>query len=262
MKHQPRKRFGQNFLRDEGIIQRIVDSVSPQSSDHLVEIGPGQGAITDSLAASGAKLDCIELDRDLASSLVARYRDNERVSIYQRDILKTDLSELHEPAAGKMRVVGNLPYNISTPVMFHLLNYRDMIQDMTFMLQLEVVQRLSASVGQKNWGRLGIMTQYHCQVEHLFNVPSAAFYPKPKVSSAIVRLVPHRQPPYSVNDVSSLQEVLRYAFNQRRKTLRNSLKPLLSAEQIEALSIDPSERPENLGLAQFVAIADACTAQS
>lgn len=255
--HQARKRFGQNFLHDQGVIQRIVDAINPTEEDHLLEIGPGQGALTRPLADSGAKLDCVELDRDLASYLEQQFARRESVSIIQQDILKFDLTTLTESDARTLRVIGNLPYNISTPVMFHLLKSHSMIKDMVFMLQLEVVHRLAAKPGNKNYGRLGLMTQYYCDVQHLFNVPSAAFTPKPKVSSAIVRLVPHREFPVFAKDVGCLQTVIRTAFNQRRKTLKNSLKAIISEESLKALPLEMGQRPENLSLEDYVLISDA-----
>ncbi|MDA1369833.1 MAG: 16S rRNA (adenine(1518)-N(6)/adenine(1519)-N(6))-dimethyltransferase RsmA [Proteobacteria bacterium] len=254
--HQPRRRFGQNFLHDQQVIQRIVESIAPLTDDHLVEIGPGRGAITRPLAASGAQLDCIELDRDLAGFLAAQFAGESNVRIYQQNILKFNLDQLTS-SEKSLRIVGNLPYNISTPVLFHLLKSHSLISDMTFMLQLEVVQRMAAKVGNKHYGRLGLTLQYFCRIEHLFNVPSAAFSPKPKVVSAIVRLTPHRQFPVIAADVECLQTVIRTAFNQRRKTLKNSLKAIISEEALNELSVDASLRPENLDLADYVLISDA-----
>ena len=254
--HQARKRFGQNFLHDEYIIQKIVDAISPTSEDHLVEIGPGQGALTKPFADSGAQLDCIELDRDLVAHIEERFAQRPSVSVYQHNILKFDISTLSKTEKS-LRVVGNLPYNISTPVMFHLLKDHSLIHDMTFMLQLEVIQRMVATIGEKNYGRLGLMVQYFCEVEHLFNVPSSAFTPKPKVVSAIVRLRPHKNFPVIAKDPECLQTVIRTAFNQRRKTLKNSLKAIISETTLNKLAIDASLRPENLSLADYVLISDA-----
>ena len=259
MRHQARKRFGQNFLHDQGVIAKIVASINPQATDHLVEIGPGQGAITKPLADSGARLDCIELDRDLAKHLKTSFKPAELVTIHQQDILKFHIAQL-STVQHSMRVIGNLPYNISTPVLFHLLKSHELIQDMTFMLQLEVVQRMSAGVGDKNYGRLGIMLQYFCQVEHLFNVPATAFTPQPKVASAIVRLTPHKDKPLVANDVKTLETIVRNAFNQRRKTLKNSLKDITYAGDLADIGIDLSLRPENLSLADYVAISNAVSA--
>lgn len=253
--HQARKRFGQNFLHDAAVIDRIIDAIDPGKDDHLLEVGPGQGALTRPLAASKARLDCVELDRDLAAYLQKEFLDDGNVTIHQQDILKFDLPSLADPDH-RFRVIGNLPYNISTPVIFHLLQHHRLIRDMTFMLQLEVVQRLAAQPGGKNYGRLGLMAQYYCSIEHLFNVPSAAFTPKPKVSSAIVRLVPHEVFPVQAKDVNALQNVIRTAFNQRRKTLKNSLRNLISVDRLSELPIDLGQRPENLSLAEFVLISD------
>jgi 16S rRNA (adenine1518-N6/adenine1519-N6)-dimethyltransferase len=253
--HQARKRFGQNFLHDTNVIERIIATIGASAEDQLLEIGPGQAALTDLLAESGARLDCVELDRDLAKFLKQRFLGNERVTIHQQDVLKFDPRTLR-PESHSLRVVGNLPYNISTPVIFHLLKYHGLIRDMVFMLQLEVIQRMVAGPDDKNYGRLGLMLQYYCQVEHLFNVPSAAFTPRPKVVSAIVRLTPHREMPLTAKDPACLETVIRTAFNQRRKTLKNSLKPLFSTEAMAQLPIDTSLRPENLSLADYVVISD------
>ena len=255
MQHQVRKRFGQNFLHDEQVIARIVDAIAPQPGQHLLEIGPGHGAITDLLAQAGGQLDCVELDRDLADFLKNRFAQHSNVFIQQQDILKFDLASLANRGS-KIRIAGNLPYNISTPVIFHLLQNVDLIHDMTFMLQLEVVQRLCAKPGNKNYGRLGIMVQYDCEVKHLFNVPSAAFTPKPRVSSAIVRLTPHPKRTVEARSAEALRTVVRTAFNLRRKTLKNSLKAIMSAESLAQIPVSLSERPENLGLSDYVKISD------
>ena len=256
--HQARKRFGQNFLRDSNIIERILNSIAPTADDRLLEIGPGQAALTDLLAASGAQLDCVELDRDLAGFLEKRFAANERVRILQHDILKFELQNL-SPAVERnsLRIIGNLPYNISTPVLFHLLKSHELIKDMVFMLQLEVVERMAAQPGNKTYGRLGLMLQYYCEIEHLFNVPPEAFTPRPKVSSAIVRLRPHTEFPLAAKDPAALEQVIRSAFNQRRKTLKNSLKAIMSEEAMAETGIDFSLRPENLSLADYVRLSDA-----
>lgn len=254
--HRARKRFGQNFLHDQGIIHRIAKTINAKDSDHIVEIGPGQGALTADILVSGCLLDAIELDRDLIPILQHRFAGQDRFQLQQGDALNFDFSSLQH-SGEKLRVVGNLPYNISTPLIFHLLEQQQLIQDMHFMLQLEVVNRLAAVPGNKTYGRLSVMSQYYCNVQSMFEVPPEAFTPKPKVQSAIVRLTPHAQLPYPADDVRTLQSVLRNAFNQRRKTLRNSLKNDLSGEQLEALDIDPSARPETLTLQQFVRISNA-----
>lgn len=256
--HKARKRFGQNFLHDQNIIGRIVDSIRPNGSDHILEIGPGQGALTRKLIAHCQKLDAVELDRDLALYLQETVGQDERFELHQGDVLKFDFSTLtSEP--NSLRVVGNLPYNISTPCMFHLLDYHEIIHDMTFMLQLEVVQRLAAQPGDSQYGRLGIMMQYFCAVEHLFDVPPTAFVPQPKVCSAIVRLTPHHKRPVEVKDIACLQDVVRVAFTQRRKTLKNSLSTLISEEELTKLPIDIGLRPEKLSLADYAMISDCIT---
>ena len=254
--HRPRKRFGQNFLTDPGVIDRIAAAINPSASDHIVEIGPGQGALTEALAPGGCRLDVIELDRDLVAGLLAAFSIYPGFKLHSADALKFDFASL--PAEGEqLRVVGNLPYNISTPLIFKLLENAPLIRDMHFMLQLEVVQRLAAQPGSKHWGRLGIMAQYLCQVEHLFDVPPESFYPPPRVQSAIVRLVPWQQAsPWAVCDEHELRRVVQAAFAQRRKTLRNTLKGLIDEAALEELGIDPGARAETLELGQFIAIAN------
>lgn len=254
--HRPRKRFGQNFLRDPNYIGRIVAAIAPGGEDHCVEIGPGDGALTLPLADAAGRLDCVELDRDLARQLESRFAENEHVRIHCRDILKFDLAEL-EGNPGGLRITGNLPYNISTPVLFHLLKMSHWINDMTFMLQREVVERMIATPGSRNYGRLSVMLEYHCAVERLFHVPPEAFRPKPKVHSSVVRLRPHRPQPLQAADENALARVVRSAFGQRRKTLRNGLKSLAAAEVIERLPVDLGARPEQLGLADYVRISNA-----
>jgi 16S rRNA (adenine1518-N6/adenine1519-N6)-dimethyltransferase len=257
--HQARKRFGQNFLHDQNIIRRIVECIAPASGQHLVEIGPGQGALTVPLLASGARLDAIELDRDLAAWLVSRFADTPGFTLHQGDVLKFDLARLSDQPRS-LRVIGNLPYNISTPCIFHLLKYAPLISDMTFMLQLEVVQRLAAVSGDAQYGRLSVMAQYHCQIDHLFDVPPGAFRPQPKVTSAIVRLRPHREPALRAKDPHMLQTLVRTAFSQRRKTLKNCIKTLISEIDANDLPVDLSLRPENLSLADFVRLSNSLSA--
>ena len=254
--HKPRKRFGQNFLRDEGVVSRIAAAVDPRPGDHLVEIGPGEGALTRALLTDGCRLDAIELDRDLVPGLLAAFGLRDGFTLHSEDALKFDFAALARPG-DKLRVVGNLPYNISTPLIFRLLADAAIIRDMHFMLQKEVVQRLAAGPGSKQWGRLGIMAQYHCRVEHLFDVPPAAFRPPPKVDSAIVRLVPWPDSPWPDCDEQRLRATVQAAFAARRKTLRNNLKGLIDSSALEALGIDPGARAETLELPQFIAIAKA-----
>ncbi len=254
--HRARKRFGQNFLHDAGVIRRIIRSIAPREGEHLVEIGPGLGALTEELLAEANALDAIELDRDLIPVLRTKFFNyGERFRIFETDALKFDFSKLKEDDR-PLRVVGNLPYNISTPLIFHLLSHSGLIRDMHFMLQKEVVDRLAAEPGTSDYGRLGIMAQYYCRVDPLFIVPPGAFNPAPKVDSAIVRLTPYDSLPHPARDVGMLETVVRTAFSQRRKTLRNNLRSLLEASELETLGIDPGLRPERLTLAEFVKISD------
>ncbi|HEY6528825.1 MAG TPA: 16S rRNA (adenine(1518)-N(6)/adenine(1519)-N(6))-dimethyltransferase RsmA [Cellvibrionaceae bacterium] len=255
VEHQARKRFGQNFLVDQRIINHIVRSIRPQAIDNLVEIGPGKGAITTLLLNACPNLNVVELDRDLIPILKATFSDHPNLVVHQADALKFDfatLASLEKP----LRIVGNLPYNISTPLIFHLLSFRQLVQDMHFMLQKEVVLRMAAQVGDNNYGRLGIMTQYFCQVEHLFDVGPECFRPVPKVESAIVRLTPYTELPFKAESHEALEIVVRTAFSQRRKTLRNALKVLFTDEQLETAGLNPSLRPENVSLAQYVQLAN------
>ncbi|MED5608607.1 16S rRNA (adenine(1518)-N(6)/adenine(1519)-N(6))-dimethyltransferase RsmA [Pseudomonas sp. JH-2] len=253
--HRARKRFGQNFLHDAGVIHRILRAIAPKEGQHLLEIGPGQGALTEGLVDSGAQLDVIELDLDLIPQLKWRFGLKPNFRLHQGDALKFDFATL--PQAGeKLRVVGNLPYNISTPLIFHLLEHAGIIQDMHFMLQKEVVERLAAEPGGGDWGRLSIMVQYFCKVDYLFTVGPGAFNPPPKVESAIVHLAPYAELPHPAKDHRLLERIVREAFNQRRKTLRNTLRSLMSIEDIEAAGVDPSLRPEQLDVADFVRLAN------
>jgi 16S rRNA (adenine1518-N6/adenine1519-N6)-dimethyltransferase len=251
MHHRPRKRFGQNFLHDRHIIQSIIQAINPKPQDPMVEIGPGLGALTRPLLAKLNQLIAIEIDTDLQQHLQHEFTDSKRLHIIGADALQVDFSQW----GPELRVVGNLPYNISTPLLFHLLTYKHAIRDMHFMLQKEVVQRLCAEPGSKAYGRLSIMVQLHCDVECLFLVPATAFNPAPKVESAIVRLTPHSPAKYPDVDEPTLQQLVTTAFAMRRKTLANNLKSLLSADAILALDIDPSLRPEQLSIEQYIQMA-------
>jgi 16S rRNA (adenine1518-N6/adenine1519-N6)-dimethyltransferase len=256
--HRARKRFGQNFLHDPQVIQNIIQSIAPQQDQLIAEIGPGLGALTENLAHSGCQLKLIELDRDLIAKLEIHYANVDNVEIHPGDALKFDFSSLTS-APHSLRLVGNLPYNISTPLIFHLIDHVDIIQDMHFMLQKEVVERLAAKPGNKNFGRLSVMVQYFCEVEYLFTVGPGAFNPAPKVDSAIVRLQPRQTKTLVVKDIEKFGMLVKQAFTQRRKTLRNNLKTLLSSEQIESLNIDPGARPETLSTDQYVTLANLLT---
>ncbi|MEE8428072.1 MAG: 16S rRNA (adenine(1518)-N(6)/adenine(1519)-N(6))-dimethyltransferase RsmA [Gammaproteobacteria bacterium] len=251
-----RKRFGQHFLRDPAVIERIVQVIAPLPEQLLVEIGPGDGAITAPLLQRCGRLTVIELDRDLPAPLRQRCGAMGDLTIIQNDALKMDYCELAEQHRS-IRVVGNLPYNISTPLLFHMISQADCFLDMHFMLQLEVVNRMAAVPGNKDYGRLSVMIQYHCQVIPLFSIPPDAFHPPPRVQSAFVRLLPYADPPVALDDPSLFRKLVKQAFSQRRKTLRNSLMGLLSEPQFTACGVDPAMRPEQLTLQQFAALANA-----
>ncbi|MGB2466283.1 MAG: 16S rRNA (adenine(1518)-N(6)/adenine(1519)-N(6))-dimethyltransferase RsmA [Porticoccaceae bacterium] len=257
IQHQARKRFGQNFLVDQQIITQIVSAVAPKPDDNLVEIGPGMAAITDQLVQRCPSMSVLELDKDLVDFLGERFVDYPDFSIHSGDALKMDFSELH--GGRDLRLVGNLPYNISTPLLFHLLKVRHLISDMHFMLQREVVDRLGAVPGTKAYGRLSVMIQYHCRVMPLIPVPPESFRPAPKVQSAVVRLKPHRVMPCVAEDEALLSQIVSLCFQQRRKTLRNCLRPYLASLEAETNSadcIDLSRRPEQLSVAEFVALSN------
>ncbi len=263
---KPRKRFGQNFLQDQNIVQKIITAIAPQEGQHIVEIGPGFGALTTQLLPIVKTMDAIELDRDLIPKLQNTCSNLGQLNIHQADVLKFDFKKLGR-ATGRatsqspvrLRIIGNLPYNISTPLIFHLLKQIDCISDMHFMLQKEVVDRLAAQPGTKIYGRLSVMVQYFCQVTKLFTVPPSAFYPQPKVYSAFVRLIPHKKIPIPAKDIKILENVVKQAFSQRRKTIQNSLKKLISSEQLINLNINPKLRPEQLSVEDFVKISKAPT---
>ncbi|VAW58160.1 SSU rRNA (adenine(1518)-N(6)/adenine(1519)-N(6))-dimethyltransferase [hydrothermal vent metagenome] len=256
IQHRAKKRFGQNFLSDQGIIQRIIQSINPAAGERIIEIGPGLGALTCPILEIARQIDVIELDRDIIPKLQLNCGldqvQNNHLRIHNTDVLKFDFAGLNydEP----LRIIGNLPYNISTPIIFHLVNYSPLIQDMFFMLQKEVVQRLAAKPDTRNYSRLSVMAQYHFNVTPLFLVPATSFQPIPKVESAIVRLIPHANKPVQVDDDKAFAKLVTLAFSQRRKTLRNVLKEVCSSQQLEAIGIDPSARAQSLSLQQFADI--------
>ena len=256
MTHKARKRFGQNFLHDPCVIQHIVSAINPKEDDNLVEIGPGQGAITMLLLPKLKQMKVIELDRDLIEPLAQRCDPLGELQIHSADALKFDFRQLADKPAS-LRVVGNLPYNISTPILFHLMEQIDIIQDMYFMLQKEVVDRMAAGPGSKTYGRLSVMLQAFCQVTPLFDIGPGAFKPAPKVDSAFVHLVPHASPRVDIKDRTFFQQVVTQAFSQRRKTLRNSLRKVVEDEVYATAGIDQKMRPEQLSLEQFAALANA-----
>ncbi len=259
--HTARKRFGQNFLHDDNVIQSIVAAIYPQNGQFLVEIGPGLGALTEPVADQIERLTVLELDRDLAERLRHHPFLHQKLKVIETDAMQFDFAGLYEQEnlaekGLKLRVFGNLPYNISTPLMFHLFKFHDKIQDMHFMLQKEVVKRLCAAPNSKAYGRLTIMAQYFCQVMPVLEVPPTAFKPAPKVDSAVVRLVPHQTLPHPVKDLYWLNRITTQAFNQRRKTLRNALSTLFTAEQLTELGIDLNLRAENLDIATYARLAN------
>lgn len=255
MSHIPRKRFGQNFLHDQTVIYNILGSLQAQANEHWVEIGPGQGALTKPLLDKGLRLEVVELDRDLVTWLQKQFAGQPHLTIHSADALNFDFAGLAQ-AGEKLRVIGNLPYNISTPLLFHLLENSNVIEDMTFMLQKEVVDRICAPPGSKTYGRLSIMMQYYCETEFLFEVPPESFEPPPKVTSAIIKLTPHSQPPVIVENLPQLGRIITQAFSQRRKTLRNALRTIIDETDLLKLDIDPTRRPETLSLTEFAAISN------
>lgn len=253
MKHIPRKRFGQNFLKDQSVLNDIVTAISPQKTDCLLEIGPGMGAMTENLLAYLDRMDVIELDRDLVTFLKKRFPAN-KLTIHQGDALSFDFTTLGASRENKWRIVGNLPYNISSPLLFHLMQYADCIEDQHFMLQREVVERMVAEPGSKAFGRLSVMLQWQYDMELLFIVPPEAFDPMPRVDSAIVRMIPKETP--EICSIEALEKTVTQAFSQRRKMLRNNLAPLFTEARLIELEIDPTRRPEDLSVEQFIRLAN------
>ncbi len=246
-----KKRFGQNFLQDDHVIARIIAVIAPKNSDYLIEIGPGLGALTQKLESRVKQLDVIEIDKELIAPLQAQLS---RTIIHQADALQFDFHTLHQVLPS--RVIGNLPYNISTPLLFHLLQFKDMIHDMVFMLQEEVVDRIVATPNSKAYGRLSVVLQYYCAVEKLFTVPPTAFYPQPKVNSAIIRLTPRLNITEAVIDPIQFEQLVKLAFVHRRKTIRNNLKHHFTDADLINLHIDPQMRPEQLTISQFIHLSN------
>jgi 16S rRNA (adenine1518-N6/adenine1519-N6)-dimethyltransferase len=252
MRHIPRKRFGQNFLVDDSVIAAIVDTVAPQRGDRVVEIGPGMGALTGPLAERLDHLHVIEIDRDIIAWLATEF-PTDRVTVHGGDALRFDFGAL----GPRLRVVGNLPYNISTPLLFQLAGHADAIRDIHVMLQKEVVERMVAAPSTSEYGRLSVMLQYRFEMERILGVPAAAFDPAPKVESAVVRLTPFARLPHPARDEAVLEKIVAAAFSQRRKTLRNALKAHFDAAGLERLGVDGGLRAQDLGVADFVRMADA-----
>lgn len=254
-----KKSLGQHFLHERGIIDKIVQAVNPQPGDRLVEIGPGQGAITFPLLRRHAQLTAIEFDRDLLQPLQQAAREYGELTIIHANVLDVDFARLAD--GGTLRLVGNLPYNLSSPILFHALHYADAISDMHFMLQKEVVDRMGAAPGSKVYGRLSVMLQAYCQVTPLFTVHPGAFRPPPKVDSAVVRLVPRPTAEIGIANPRRFADIVRAAFGQRRKTLRNALKGVCDEAIIIACGIDPGSRAEQLPVADFIRLANASVAE-
>lgn len=253
MKHVAKKRFGQNFLTDQAIIANLIEAINPQKNQTLVEIGPGLGALTKPLLKKIDHLHVVEIDRDIVSWMQKEYPSN-HITIHNVDALKFNFSQL----GNQLRVTGNLPYNISTPILFHLLDNLTHITDMHFMLQKEVVERMVAQPSTAAYGRLSVMLQYHLNMEYLMTVPPEAFDPAPKVESAFVRCIPHLAKPYIAQDYHLFYKVVLAAFGQRRKTIRNTLKDFLNDEDYVRLALNSQLRAENLSVASFVEISNFC----
>jgi len=254
MRHVPRKRFGQNFLTDDSIIAAIIAAIAPQPRDLLAEIGPGLGALTRPLAHDLDHLHVIEIDRDIIAWLRTEFPPA-RVTVHEGDALEFDFTALGAP----LRVVGNLPYNISTPLLFHLARHAKAIRDIHAMLQKEVVERMIAAPSTSEYGRLSVMLQYRFEMERVLEVPAEAFDPVPKVESAVVRLTPFSRLPHPARDEAALAKIVTTAFSQRRKTLRNALRGHFSAADFERLGVDAGLRAQDLGVADFVRLADAAS---
>lgn len=252
----PRKSLGQNFLQDPNIINKIVAGLGVNNNDIVVEIGPGRGALTELIIPQAGHTHLVEFDRDLVRHWQAQADSINNLSVHGQDVLKFDLNEIIKTTDRKLKVIGNLPYNISSPVLFHLMHYAEHIEHQVVMLQKEVVERMAAAPGSKQFGRLSVMLQQRYQIENLFKVPPTAFFPPPKVDSAIARLTPLTNISKPVSSQIDFAKVVKQAFSMRRKTLRNTLKGLLNSEQIESVGINPSARAETLEVGQFTALSN------
>ena len=255
MIHRARKRFGQHFLVDPAVIEKIVSAIAPRDGEIIVEIGPGQAAITEPLSILASELHAVEFDRDLAARLRERYSARDNVTIHEADALDFDFSSLGE----HIRVVGNLPYNISTPLLFRLLEFRERIVDAHFMLQKEVVDRLCAEPGNKAFGRLTVMLGCHMESVPLFDVPPDAFSPPPRVMSSVVRMRPVPAGRFDLRDPDALERLVKLAFSRRRKTLRNALQGMVESPTMEEIGLDPRWRPEQVPIESWIALANRCS---
>lgn len=251
--HIPRKRFGQNFLHEKRVIEKIVTAVDPQADDRLIEIGPGQGALTGMLLPHLNQMEAVELDRDLLPILERKFKTHSGFKLHNADALAFDIGDCFE-GAGDLRIVGNLPYNISTPLLFHLLSFSGKIRDMHVMVQYEVAKRMAAAPGGGEYGRLSVMLQYFVDVKRLFDVPPGAFTPAPKVRSSIVRLTV-RPPEVTVQNQKCFASLVASAFSHRRKTLLNATKGMVGAQDLEALGLPLNSRPQQLTVQDFVRLS-------
>ncbi|WP_235826790.1 16S rRNA (adenine(1518)-N(6)/adenine(1519)-N(6))-dimethyltransferase RsmA [Facilibium subflavum] len=255
VQHKAKKSLGQNFLNDQNIIHNIISKARIKPDDQVIEIGPGLGALTQHILAITKQLTVIEFDRDVIPLLQEKCQDKGDLHIIHKDVLKVDFNTLYQEK--KIKLIGNLPYNISSPILFHLIGFSHLFKDMHFMLQKEVVDRIVASPGNKNYGRLSIMLQYHFDCQGLFDVPASAFTPAPKVTSRILRLIPYDKKPYIANDYALFSSMVKQTFQQRRKTLRNTLKNMISdPQQLQNAPIDLSRRPESLSVSEFVQLTN------
>ena len=250
--HHIRKRFSQNFLEDQSVIENIVNIINPQKNDHIIEIGPGKGALTIPIFNNVKKLNVIEIDKDLVK-LLRRNIGDKNLIIHEHDALKFDYSKFKH---SNLKLIGNLPYNISTPLLFHLLSYKDKIKNMFFMLQKEVVERICAKPGTKEYGRVSVMLQYYCDVESMLIIKPEAFYPSPKVDSSIVKITPRQEPKYQLFNEDCFEKIVKAAFSQRRKTLYNGLKKYLDETDIKKIGIPQNERAEKLEVKDFVKLSN------
>jgi len=251
MKHIAKKKFGQNFLKDAAIIHSIIQSINPLPNDLLIEIGPGLGALTKPLLEKTNRLLAIELDRDIVAWMENEY-SKKNITIFNEDVLNFNFNQFDQ----KIRIVGNLPYNISTPILFKCIDNILNIKDLHFMLQKEVVDRMIATPSSPEYGRLSVMLQYYFAMEHLVDVPKESFEPEPKVESSFVRLIPYEQYPFIANNIEQFARIVKEAFSQRRKTIRNTLKSFITENDFEKIGINPQLRAENLSVSDFVKISN------
>ncbi|WMY94798.1 MAG: 16S rRNA (adenine(1518)-N(6)/adenine(1519)-N(6))-dimethyltransferase RsmA [Arsenophonus sp.] len=254
--HFLRKRFGQIFLTDPYIINNIIKIFNPKDNQEIIEIGPGLGVLTLPLMKYVKHMTVIELDRNLAFRLMIHPKLKNKLTILQNDAMKINFSAFSQSKGKKIRILGNLPYNISIPLIFHLFTYISTITDMCFMLQKEVINRLITKKNMKTYGHLTVMTQYYCQIEHMLTVPPSSFIPIPKVESGIVRLIPHKKNHYPICDVKKLNTITKLAFNQRRKIISNSLKEIFTIEDFKKLNINPNSRAENISIKKYCQLAN------